>query len=560
MTRTIPNPPTNIAGYNPTREAEGFHWDGEAAARAVDFFPDVLTHPDDSTSTKAGDPFILQPWQADYVATLFGWKRKDKTRRYKESFVAVPRKNGKSTLLSGIALYCLAAEGKRAAQVYSAASDRNQASLIYQMAARMIAQNKYLHDRLNPVDSKKRITFRQTGSFYQSCSGEAGTVHGTKPYAVLFDELHLQKNRLLYDGLRSGQGASPNALFVNITTAGWDRNSICHETWRYARNVRDGMKPDPHFLPMLYEIEDGADWTDERVWYKCNPNLNVSVSIDFLREHCERAKSSPGYENTFRNLYLNQWTEQAVRWLSMRHWDACNEPLPDLIGEPCWCALDMSATTDITAFAMVFRVGHDKYAVLPHFWIPENSAEKKERIDGVPYRQWRDAGLVSFTPGDRIDHFCVRDDIVSLTAPYSVQELTVDRALAAMVTTLLQESGLNVTEFPQTIFEFSAPSKMLERLVLGHELIHGGNPVLRWMASNVAIEIDKNENIRPVKDKSTGRIDGIVAAVMAVGRAATAERTGSVYDNRGVVSIGASEQSAKESPNWFNSTDWGDDD
>jgi phage terminase large subunit-like protein len=527
MGREIKNPPTNIAGYDPTREGGDFTWDGEAAARAVDFFPAVLTHPDDSTSTKAGDPFTLQPWQSDYVATLFGWKRKDKekTRRYKESFVAVPRKNGKSTLLSGIALYCLAAEGKLAAQVYSAASDRNQASLIYQMAARMIGQNKYLRDRLNPIDSKKRITYRHTGSFYQSCSGDAGTVHGTKPYAVLFDELHLQRDRRLYDGLRSGQGASPNSLFINITTAGWDRNSICHEVWRYARNVRDNVKPDPHFLPMLYEMKDGEDWTDETVWHRCNPNLDVSISIDFLREHCERAKSSPGYENTFRNLYLNQWTEQAIRWLSMRHWDACDAEMPNLIGEPCWAALDMSATTDITAFSMVFRVGHDKYAVLPHFWIPENSAEKKERIDGVPYRQWRDAGLVSFTPGDRIDHFCVRDDIIRLTAPYDLQELTVDRAMAAMVTTLLQESlgPDRVTEFPQTIYEFSGPSKVLERLVLGHELIHGGNPILRWMASNAAIEIDKNENIRPVKDKSTGRIDGIVSTVMGLGRAATAE-------------------------------------
>jgi phage terminase large subunit-like protein len=521
MTRRIATPPTNIAGYDPTRNTAGCSWDGEAAARAVDFFPAVLTHPDDSESTKAGDPFHLQLWQADYVATLFGWRRTDGTRRYRESFVAVPRKNGKSTLLSGIALYCLAAEGKLAAQVYSAASDRNQASLIYQIAARMIGQNKYLHTRLNPIDSKKRITFRQTGSFYQACSGDAGTVHGSKPYAVLFDELHLQRNRNLYDGLRSGQGASPNSLFVNITTAGWDRNSVCFETWRYARNVRDNVKPDPYFLPMLYELADGEDWTDEKVWHRCNPNLGVSIGLDFLREHCERAKQSPGYENTFRNLYLNQWTEQAVRWLSMGHWDACTEPLPDLTGEPCWAGLDMSATTDITALCLVFPRDNGHYAVLPHFWIPENVAAKKERIDGVPYRQWRDQGLMSFTPGDRIDHFCVRDDIVRLVAPYHLQELVIDRALAAMVTALLMQDGIPVVEFPQTIYGMSSGSKMLERLVLGNELIHGGNPILRWMASNAAIESDKNENIRPIKDRSTGRIDGIVAAIMALGRAIT---------------------------------------
>ena len=524
--REIATPPADIAGFDPNRDSAGFEWDGKAAARAVDFFPAVLTHPDKSHTTRAGDQFVLRPWQADYVATLFGWKRKsDKTRRFKESLLAIPRKNGKSTLLSGIALYCLAAEGERAAQIYSAACDRSQASLIYNMASRMVYQNKYLMTRLRPIDSTKRITYRELGSVYAALSGDASPAHGTKPYVVLFDELHTQRDRKLYDNLQTGQGSSPNSLFLNITTAGWDRNSICHEVWRYARNVRDGVKRDPHFLPMLYEIQDGEDWESEEVWHRCNPNLGVTISLDFLREHHERARSSPGYENTFRNLYLNQWTEQAVRWLSMRHWDACDEPLPDLTGVPCWGALDMSSTTDITAFVLVFPLDNGKVACKCWFWIPGDTAERKERVDAVPYRQWKNEGHVFFTPGNCIDHFCVRDDIIREIQPYNVQGITIDRALAALVTRLLQESfdPEKITEFPQTIMHFSGPSKLLESLVLKRKLLHGGNPVLRVMASNVGIEEDKNENIRPVKSKSMGRIDGIVSLIMGLGVAGASE-------------------------------------
>lgn len=525
--REIKNPPKDVAGFDPTRAGANFDWDGRAAARAVDFFPAVLTHPDKSHSTRAGDPFVLQPWQEAYVATMFGWKRKDKTRRFKESLLAIPRKNGKSTLLSGIALYCLAAEGERAAQIYSAACDRSQASLIYNMASRMVYQNKYLLSRLRPIDSTKRITYREMGSVYAALSGDASPAHGTKPYVVLFDELHTQRDRKLYDNLQSGQGASPNSLFLNITTAGWDRNSICHEVWKYARSVRDGAmkKDDPHFLPAIYEMEEGGDWESERVWERCNPNLGVTISRDFLREHHERARSSPGYENTFRNLYLNQWTEQAIRWLSMRHWDACGGEMPDLEGVPCWGALDMSATTDITAFVLVFPLPNGRFACKAWFWIPEETAERKERVDAVPYRQWKNEGHVFFTPGNRIDHFCVRDDIMREIAPYNVQGITVDRALATLVTRLLQDSfdPEKITEFPQTIMHLSGPSKVLERIVLGGELHHEDNPVLRWMAGNVGIEDDKNENIRPVKSKSTGRIDGIVSLIMGLGAAGAAE-------------------------------------
>lgn len=545
MIATFEKPPTNVAGYNPLRDAGDCTWDAEAARRAVEFFPALLSHPDDSASKAAGDPFCLEPWQADYVATLYGWKRPNKQRRYKESLYATPRKNGKSCLLSGLALYGLAGEGKLAAQIYSAAMDREQAGLIYQMAARMVRQQPLLEKRLNTIDSTKRITYRQTGSFYAARSGDSGAAHGTKPYMVLFDELHTQRDRRLYDNLRSGQGASPNSLFLSISTAGWDRDSICFETWRYARAVRDGQKRDPYFLPLIYEIGENEDWTDEKVWARCNPNLGISIELEFLREQFERAQSSPGYENTFKNLYLNQWTEQAVRWLSMRHWDDCGKAeLPDLAGVPCWGALDMSSTTDITAFVLVFSLPGGRFAALPHFWIPEETAMRKERVDAVPYREWKQQGFMHFTSGNRIDHQCVFDDIVKICAPHNLQEITVDRNLAEFITQQMVNSGYNITEFPQTITNFSMATKLLETKVLGCELLHGGHPVLRNHASNVTVDTDRNENIRPIKSKSTGRIDGIVALIMAMDRAATCSDETSVYETRGLASIGTDEPRA----------------
>lgn len=300
-------PPTNLAGYDPLRTSGDCHWDAAAAAHAVGFFKDVLTHPDDSPFTKCGDPFVLEPWQANYVATLYGWKRPDGTRRYRESLVGIPRKNGKSTLAAGLVLLELTAMGRRASQIYSAAQSRDQASLVFNMSARMVNANKRLSSKLKVIDSTKRLTYLRTGSFYRAIPAEAGPVHGTKPAVVIFDELHTQKTRDLYEALKTGQGATQDPLFVSITTAGHDRHSICWDVWNRARQIRDGINDNPYFLPLLYELGDDEDWTDETIWNRCNPNLEKSISLPFLRDECSRAKESPSYENTFRNLYLNQW-------------------------------------------------------------------------------------------------------------------------------------------------------------------------------------------------------------------------------------------------------------
>lgn len=519
MARRIEKPPTSIAGYNPLRTAGDCTWDGVAAARAVDFFPTMLTHVE---GERAGQPFHLEPWQADYVATLFGWKRPNGTRRYRESLAAIPRKNGKTTLGAGIALYTLACDGEMGAQVYSAAYSRDQASLVYAPASRMAKASPHLSKRLDPIDSVKRITFKQTGSFYRAIPADAGGSHGFNAHAVIFDELHTQRDRELYDVLRSSQGARRQPLFLSITTAGYDRHSICYEVWNMARQIRDGILSNPYFLPLVYELPEGADWQDESQWSACNPNLGVSVGWDFLREECRRAKDSPAYENTFRNLYLNQWVEQAVRWLSMEKWDEGSDELPDLAGQPCWVAIDLSSTRDITAMVAAFRRDDGGFYLLCRFWVPGESARKRERMDGVPYVAWAKEGAVSMTDGDSIDQGAIRKAVAELASQYSVQEVAVDPWNGLPLMQSLASDGFNVTEHRQGFASMASPTKEFDRLVTAGKIQHGGNPVLRWMAGNVAVEIDAHENMKPSKKKSTERIDGIVAAVMAVGRASTA--------------------------------------
>jgi len=531
--------PTNIAGYNPTKHTAGCEWKPDRAQLAIDFFSEVLTHPDDSPTTHACDPFHLQPWQRDYIATLFGWVRPDGSRRYVETLGAVPRKNGKTALAAGIALYGLWAEHRASSQVYSAAMDRDQASAIYRTASRMVMQSKTLSEDLNCIDSTKRITFRSTGGFYNALSGDANTGHSEKPYYVLFDELHTQRDRKLYDNLRTGMGSTVNRLFLSITTAGWDRHSICWEVWQHARRVRDNNgADDPYFLPMLYEIGERDDWNDEATWAKCNPNLGVSISWDFLREEYNKAKQSPAAENTFRNLYLNQWVEQAVRWLPMDTWDDASDPLPELDAMPCWGGLDMSSTTDLTAFVLAFPLDDGRIGVLPHFWIPEDTARAKELSDRVPYRQWAKEGYVTLTPGNQVDNAFVEKHIIECSEKYAIQEIAFDRWGAAAISNALTNAGITMAAFGQGYASMSSPAKEFEKMVLARKLVHGDNPVLRWNASNVAIQRDAAENIKPVKDKSTGRIDGIVAAVMAVGRAASAGGSTRSYYETNPLEIG----------------------
>jgi len=507
-----------------------FYFDQKAADRATRFFERYLVH---IKGKWAGEPFRLERWQKeDIIHPLFGCRREDGTRRYRTCYIEIPRKNGKSSLCSGVALYLLYADSEPSAEVYSAAADTKQAAIVFNVAKGMAMASRALMSRGQIY--RNSIFVPRTASNYQVLSSDAPTKHGLNAHGIIFDELHAQPNRDLWDVLTTSTGSRMQPLTMAITTAGFDRNSICWELHEYARRVKEGVVPDDSFLPVIYAADETDDWRDPAVWHKANPNLGVSISEDYLKRECAKAQNVPAYENTFRRLYLNQWTQQESRWLSMAAWDAsAGTVIPETLrGKPCYAGLDLSSTTDITALVLAFPV-EDTIKLLAFFWIPEDDLRGRSNRDRVPYELWVRQKLIFTTGGNYIDYGFVVAKIAELRKQYALKEIAFDRWGAAKIVQELQELGLTVVPFGQGFASMAGPSGELLRLVLAGKLHHGGNPVMRWMADNAVVRMDPAGNIKPDKAKSTSRIDGIVAAVMALDRAM--RHCGrSVYERRGI--------------------------
>ena len=513
-------PPTDLAGYDPTRDADGFVFDSEKAQRVVGFFEAFLKH---QKGLEAGKPFTLLPWQRDFLATLFGWVDADGRRRYRRTWLEIPRKNGKSTLSSGLGLYLLFGDGEQSAEVVSAAGDRDQAAIVFDVAKGMIQGDPML-SKLAQV-YRREIKYPRTNSVFKVISSDAGTKHGMNISGLIADEVHVWPNRDLWDTLHTSMGARAAPLSIAITTAGHSRTSIAWEQHDYALKVRDGTIKDERFLPVVYAAPEGSDWTEPETWHIANPSLGQSISLDYLEQECKRAKEVPGYVNTFLRLHLNVWTEQQTRWLPMDSWDASGSELAHgkLDGQECWLGVDLATTQDTTCVAAVFPGADGTITVLPHFFLPKDNIEAKERNDRLPYRARASEGHITLTPGGVTDYSVVEAKIMELVERYKVQEVTLDRWNATDISTRLSEQGANVTWIGQGYRSLSAPSKRLEELVLSGKLIHGDHPILRAQASQVMIETDPAGNIKPSKRASgskanSERIDGIVALVMGLGR------------------------------------------
>lgn len=506
----------------------------EAANRALTFIRH-LTH---TKGEWAGRPFTLLPWQEELVTRVFGTLRPDGTRQYRRVFVAIAKKNGKSELAAAIALYLLLADREPAAEVVSAAADREQASIVFQTAVQMVRANPTLARRCRILDSTKRVVVPATSSVYRVVSAEAFTKHGFNLSGVVFDELHAQPTRELWDTLTEGSGAARRQpLILALTTAGTDRHSIGYEVWEYALKVRDGLIDDPSFLPVIYAADEKDDWEDEATWRKANPSLGVTVKLEELREAYRRAKETPALQNAFRRLRLNQWVSQESRWLDLADWRACAGVIDpeSLRGRECFAGLDLSSTTDLTAFVLAFPLPGEQVAVLPFFWAPRETALRAEKRDRVPYTAWERAGAITLTPGDSVDYARVEADIKQLAATYRIREIAYDRWNASYLVQRLQEDGANVVPFGQGYASMSAPTKHLQALVLGRKLVHPAHPVLDWNADNLAVEQDAAGNLKPSKKASRQRIDGMVALIMALGRLIT--RPSNVYEERGVLTV-----------------------
>jgi len=516
----VTKPPTDLAGYDPTRDADGFVFDSEKAQRVVGFFEAFLKH---QKGLEAGKPFTLLPWQRDFLATLFGWVDADGRRRYRRTWLEIPRKNGKSTLSSGLGLYLLFGDGEQSAEVVSAAGDRDQAAIVFDVAKGMI-QGDAMLSKLAQV-YRREIKYPRTNSVFKVISSDAGTKHGMNISGLIADEVHVWPNRDLWDTLHTSMGARAAPLSIAITTAGHSRTSIAWEQHDYALKVRDGTIKDERFLPVVYAAPEGSDWTEPETWHIANPSLGKSISLEYLEQECKRAKEVPGYVNTFLRLHLNVWTEQQTRWLPMDSWDASGSQIDPgkLDGQECWLGVDLATTQDTTCVAAVFPGADGTITVLPHFFLPKDNIEAKERNDRLPYRAWASEGHITLTPGVVTDYSYVEAKIMDLVERYKVQEVTLDRWNATDISTRLSEQGANITWIGQGYRSLSAPSKRLEELVLSGKLIHGDHPILRAQASQVMIETDPAGNIKPSKRASgskanSERIDGIVALVMGLGR------------------------------------------
>lgn len=497
-----------------TDAAGDFWFDEDAANRPVRFIERYCVH---IKGKMAGKPLKLEGWQRQLIREVFGWKRPDGNRRYTQVYVELPRKNGKSTLGSGLALYMLLGDREGGPRVFSAASTRQQAALVFDDAAQMVLRSQELRKRLRIKPSIKEMKSKTKDAEYKALSADAGAAHGLNPSGIIFDELHTQPTRDLWDALKTGMGAREQPLLFSITTAGHDRGSICWEQHEYAVAVRDGVVSDSTFYPLIFAADLEDDWTSEETWKKANPNYGVSVRPQFLAEECEKAKRMPSYENTFRQLYLNQWTEQATRWLPMADWDLCKAEPPVLAGATCYAGLDLASTRDITALVLVFPQDDGSYYVLPWFFCPEGAADKRAANDMKGFRNW--GHHFEKTPGNVCDYSYVHRKLLELKDSYNIREVIFDPWNSEHIAQRLADDGFEMLKFSQTISNFAGPCKELERLVAAHQIYHDGNPVLRWMASNVAAKIDANGNIRPDKERSGEKIDGIVALLMGLARA-----------------------------------------
>ena len=446
----------------------------------------------------------------------------------------VPTHN--SELAAAVALYLLYADNEPSAEVYGAAADRQQASIVFDVARQMVDMTPALVKRSKIMAAGKRIVNYQNAGYYQVLSAEVGTKHGLNVSGLVFDELHSQPNRQLYDVLTKGSGdAREQPLYFLITTAGTDRESICYEVHMKALDLLKGTKIDPSFYPVVYGLADDQDWNDEANWYQANPSLGYTIKIDRVRDAYKEALENPAEENVFRQLRLDQWVGSTVAWIPEHVYDKGDIPIDmeKLKGRDCYAGLDLSSTSDITAFVMVFppEAEGENYIVLPHFWLPRETLQLRVRRDHVPYDVWEKQGLFHITEGNVVDYEFVRKTIGELAEQYHICEIGVDRWNATQLITELAGDGFTMVPIGMGFKDMSPGMKELYKLLLEGKITHGGNPILRWMAGNVVAEIDAAENIKPSKKKATEKIDGIVALIMGLDRCIRHETSGSVYDD-----------------------------
>ncbi len=500
--------------------------------RAVDFLRS-LKHP---KSRLPGQAFQLDPWQERIVRKIYGPCHADGRRIVRTVTAVLPRGNRKTALGAGLTcLHLFGPERIPGGQLIAAAADQKQARLAYNEAAAIVAADPRIERVVRVADYRNKIEHLKTGSVLEAISADAPTQHGRTNSFSLVDELHSFKKRDLWDVIRTGAVKVPGSLIVVITTSGRGQENVAWDVVEYARKVARGDIDDPATLPILFEAPQDADWRDESLWYEVNPGLAHGYpDIEGLRQLALEAESRPADREAFKQLHCGIWLDHSADpFVEMSVYDLGARPvdLEALKKKPCWLAVDLSSNSDLTVILSAWKDGEDGYIVHPWFYCPKDNIRRRSEMDGVPYVQWAEEGLITPTPGNVVDYRFVEDQIRSLCDEYDVREIAFDPHLARNIMNNLGEDGLPVVEMRQGWVTMAPAIKELERAIVGGKFTHGGHPILRWCFSNIAVEVDKAGNKSFHKGKSTDRIDGAVVAAMAVARAAAGDARTSIFND-----------------------------
>jgi phage terminase large subunit-like protein len=499
-----------------------------AEARAADDAVEFVQSLRHTRGRWSGTRFNLRLWQEhEIIRPAFGILNEDGKRRIRTVYLEVPRKNGKSELAAAIALKLLTADGEPGAEIYGAASDKEQAGIIYRIAAAMVRNHPQLRARCKCIDYSKTIYVTRgisEGSFYKAVPADPDGSWGYHAHGVIFDELHVQPNRELWESLTTSTAARDQPLVVGVTTAGWDRTSLCWDLHEYSREVIEGIIEDPTWLAVIYGAAEGADWTSPETHRLANPNYGVTVMPSYFEGEVRKAQQQLKYQSKFRRVHLNMWTSAETQGIDMAHWQECSTPIVqhELVGRECYGGLDLASTSDLAAFLLCFPPDDPKtgiYRFLCRFWLPGENIRERGLRHRAPYENWVQRGFIEPTPGDAIDYETIRRDIEAMSEFFNIQEIAYDRWGATQMQQQLTNAGFTMYEVGQGFASYGPPTREFLRLVTQHRIAHGRNPVLRWMADNVVLDEDAAGNMKPNKRKSRTKIDGIPAAIMALDRA-----------------------------------------
>lgn len=499
-------------------EGGDYYFDEKEASRPC-WFIENLTH---TKGELAGRAIHLEPWQCFLLTTLFGWKAKAGNRRFRSAYVEVARGNGKSTLLSGIGLFCLCADHEPGAEVYSFATTREQAKIVFGDAQTMARGNRALQEAYGLEVTAHALYVPATNSTFQAKSAEGSTLDGLNTHLAIIDELHAHKKRDVFDVVETSLGKRRNSLMVSITTAGVDRTGICYEQRTLVTKILSGSLQDESYFGIIYTLDPDDDWKSDEALAKANPNWGVSVRPEVIRALQAKAIATPSAENNFKTKHLDVWCNADVGWMDMKAWDACaDESLDesDFDGEPCWLGLDLASTSDMTAKVKIFQRkidGSSHYYLFGDYWLPRTAIERGVNSQ---YQGWEYLGYLHVCEGPVTDFAEIRDSILEDCGRYSVQSVAYDPFQAVQLSKELSDDGVPMVLCKQTVANLSDPMKQFQALVLDHRLHFNGDPVLTWMVSNVVCHVDVKENIYPRKDAPENKIDGVVAGIMALSRA-----------------------------------------